>query len=342
MNVVITGASGYAGFYAALALCDAGHRVTALLLAGLLWAGPLAAQVRPAGGAEAEFNRTFTHRYATVNGVKLHYVTGGKGPALFLVHGWPTTWREWEPVMRALSQRYTLVVPDLRGLGDSEKPGRGYDSSTVAEDLHQLAQQLGHAHLYLAGHDIGGGPAYVYAATYPQEVARLAIIEGGPAGLQPPAAAAAPAAGAAGGHWHVAFHAVPDLPETLVAGRERAYLNYFFKTYAANPRAVTEAEIDRYARAYADPAALRAGFAYYRAMAGEAAANQERARRKLSMPVLALGGDKVMGDAVRQIMQTAATDVRGGTLKNCGHWVMSEQPQELVRQLADFFPAQLN
>jgi pimeloyl-ACP methyl ester carboxylesterase len=276
------------------------------------------------------------HATATVNGVRLHYVSVGRGEPLVLLHGWPTTWREWLPVMPSLAQKHTLIVPDLRGMGDSDKPVSGYDAQNVAKDISDLMRSLGHARYSVAGHDIDANPAYALARAHPDRVRRLAIIEGMPSGIAPPAQPTTQSGEAPPSYWHLNFQAQRDIPEALIQGRERLYINHFFKTYAFNPAAVSEAEIDEYARAYAQPGALRGGFEHYRVMASDAKLNRAMTT-KLSMPVLALGGQSVMGDGVLLGMQTVATNVRGGAIADCGHWVMSEQPGELSRQMLAFF-----
>jgi hypothetical protein len=156
-------------------------------------------------------NVTFSHHMASVNGIQLHYVIGGQGDPVVLLHGWPETWYAWHKVMPALAKNYTVIAPDLRGLGDSSKPPTGYDTKTVAEDIHQLVTQLGFKTIFLVGHDIGTVVAYPYAAAHPSEVKRLVVWEAPIPGFaipeRPPA-------------WWVIFHQTPDVPEALVQGKE--------------------------------------------------------------------------------------------------------------------------
>jgi pimeloyl-ACP methyl ester carboxylesterase len=181
----------------------------------LLTAHPSLAQIPNA----AEFNRTFMHHTANVNNVRLHYVMGGRGEPVVLLHGFAETWYMWRHIMPELAKHYTVIVPDLRGAGDSDKPATGYDKRTLAEDVHQLVRQLGHQRLFLVGHDIGLMVAYAYAAAHPADVRRLALLD-------------APIPGTkvfedmerSPRVWHFAFHNVQNLPESLVAGRERIYL----------------------------------------------------------------------------------------------------------------------
>jgi pimeloyl-ACP methyl ester carboxylesterase len=204
---------------------------------------------------QTNFDKTFSHHTAKVNGVKIHYVTGGAGEPLVLLHGFPTTWQEWKPVMPALAKKYTLIVPDLRGLGDSEITAGGYDSLTTRRRhprARQIARLYGRRERRRARHR--GQRGLRLRRNLPAEVKRLVIIDGLPAGINPPVVPGTEQKS----YWHLGFQSIPDFPEIIVAGKERAYFNYFFKTYAFNQAAVTEAEIDEYARAYARPGRLRA------------------------------------------------------------------------------------
>jgi pimeloyl-ACP methyl ester carboxylesterase len=302
---------------------------TLLIAFVLLTAHPSLAQIPNA----AEFNRTFTHHTANVNNVRLHYVAGERGEPVVLLHGFAETWYMWRHIMPELAKHYTLIVPDLRGAGDSDKPATGYDKRTLAEDIHQLVLQLGHQRIFLVGHDIGLMVAYAYAAAYPADVRRLALLD-------------APIPGTkvfeeierSGKTWHFAFHNVQNLPEALVAGRERTYLTEgFYRALSYNPAAFTEADVDEYVRAYSAPGGMRAGFEYFRAFLGDARQNKEYSKLKLSMPVLALGGEQSLGPAMVNMVKEVATDVRGGVIERCGHWIADERPEYLTEQLLAFF-----
>jgi hypothetical protein len=160
-------------------------------------------------------NVTYSHHTASVNGIQMHYVIGGHGDPVVLLHGWPETWYAWRHVMPALAKNYTVIAPDLRGLGDSSKPLTGYDGITIAEDIHQLVTQLGFKTIFLVGHDIGSFVAYPYAAAHPSEVKRLVIMEVPPPGFFPPGIVP----------WWFPFHQTPDVPEALVQGKEMTYLS---------------------------------------------------------------------------------------------------------------------
>jgi pimeloyl-ACP methyl ester carboxylesterase len=280
-------------------------------------------------------NVTFTHHTATVDGFQMHYVIGGHGDPVVLLHGWPETWYAWRHVMPDLAKNYTVIVPDLRGLGDSSKPTTGYDGKTVAEDIHQLVTQLGFKTIFLIGHDIGTQIAYSYAAAHPTEVKKLAVMELTIPGFAPPGRMPI---------WWGIFHQVPDVPEALVQGKEMMYLSWFFSGLTYNPSAITKADIDEYVSHYSSPGGLRAGFEYYRAFPQDAIQNQNYSKTKLTMPVLALGGSfiPVLGGNITMPsiiygMKILAQNVTGITVPNSGHFIPEEQPQFLSDQLLKFF-----
>ncbi len=285
---------------------------------------------------------TFTHHDTTVNGIRLHYITAGQGEPLVLLHGYPETHHTWRKIIPELAKHFTVIAPDLRGLGDSERPETGYDKRTIAEDIYQLVRSrsrsgglsLNYQHIYLVGHDYGGSTAYVLAAEHPELVKKLVVIECAPAGLKEDSEISLVPGG---GAWHRAFHLVPDLPEALVAGREKIYLGWLYQHYSRNPGAITDADIEEYIRTYSQPGAMKAGFEYYRTFFEDRERGREYAKIKLQMPVLAIGADSVYGTSVEEYMQRAATNVQGVVINNCGHFVPEEQPEELVQQLLKFF-----
>ena len=281
-------------------------------------------------------NVTFSHHTATVNGIQLHYVTGGHGDPVVLLHGWPETWYSWHRVMPALAKNYTVIAPDLRGLGDSSKPPTGYDGKTVAEDVHQLVTQLGFKSIFLVGHDIGTQVAYSYAAEHPTEVKKLAVMELPIPGFTPPRLE--------GKIWWFIFHQTPNVPETLVQGKEMMYLSWFFRGLPYNPSAITEADINEYVSHYSAPGGMRAGFEYYRAFPQDAIQNQNYSKTKLTMPVLAMGagyipalGGKIPMQSIVYGMKLLAQNVTGITVPNSGHFIPEEQPQFVIDQLLKFF-----
>ena len=275
-------------------------------------------------------NVTFSHHTAAVNGIQMHYVIGGHGDPVVLLHGWPQTWYEWRHVMPALARNYTVIAPDLRGLGESSKPITGYDGKTTAEDIHQLVTKLGFNDIFLVGHDFGVQVAYSYGAAHPNETKRLVILDVPVAGIGP--------GGNITGLWWAQFHNVHDIPEMLVTGHEREYLTWFYR-YSCNPAAITEEDIDEYVSHYSSPGGMRAGFEYYRALSEDIKQNKEYSMVKLPMPVLVLGGECSFGDAALDSMRLLATDVRGSVIPNTGHWIPEEQPKFLADQLFKFFAA---
>jgi pimeloyl-ACP methyl ester carboxylesterase len=273
---------------------------------------------------------TIVHSSAQANGVLYHYVVSGSGPAVVLLHGWPTTWYHWHKVIPKLSATYTVIAPDLRGLGLTERTAGGYDKRTVAEDIYQLIRHLGHKRVYVVGHDIGGMIAFALAHEHPEVVEKLVILDVPIPGLGVWEQSVQRL-------WHLGFHQVPELPEALVSSNVRTYLQYFFTFNVAKPEAITEEELAEYVRAYSEPGALRAGFAYYRAFSEDVKRNQGYARTRLSMPVLALGGALTMGEGMLRQMKPVAENVQGGVLQQSGHWFAAEQPDELSRRLIAFF-----
>jgi pimeloyl-ACP methyl ester carboxylesterase len=274
------------------------------------------------------------HHTIALEGVSLHYVIAGKGDPVVLLHGWPQTWYEWRRIMPTLAQRYTVIAPDMRGLGDSSRPATGYDKQSIAADIRRLVHKLGFEQILLVGHDWGGPVAYAYACGYPAEVRRLAILD---VTIPNETWERIPQITRRGGIWHVAFHSVRDLPEALINGRERIYLSWFYRTAAYNPAAINEADIDEYVRCYSAPGAMRAGFEYYRAIFTDIDHNKENAKNKLKMPVLALGGERGFRSAPLKCMKELADDVRGGVVERSGHWIPEERPDYLLAQLLEFF-----
>jgi pimeloyl-ACP methyl ester carboxylesterase len=280
-------------------------------------------------------NVTFSHNMMSVNGIQLHYVIGGQGDPVVLLHGWPETWYAWHKIMPALAKNYTVIAPDLRGLGDSSKPPTGYDGKTVAEDIHQLVTQLGFETIFLVGHDIGTQMAYSYAAAHPMEVQRLVVMDLTIPGFAPPGITP---------RWWFFFHQTPDVPEALVEGKEMEYLSWHLRGLANNPAAITQEAINEYVSKYSAPGGMRAGFEYYRAFPEDAIQNQNYSQTKLTMPVLALGaayipvlGGNITMPTIIYGMQQLAQNVQGIKVPNSGHFIAEEQPQFVINQLSDFF-----
>ena len=276
----------------------------------------------------------YVHHKTLVNGILMHYVIGGKGDPIVLLHGWPQTWYEWRHIIPELiANNYTVIAPDMRGLGDSEKPQTGYDKKTVAEDIYQLVKRLGYSKIYLVTHDWGGPVAYSYAAAHPQDIQKMIIIDVALPGFGVEEAANF----SPNGIWHLSFHAVRDLPEKLIDGQENIYLNWFYDHYSYNQSAITSKDREEYIKQYSKPGALRAGFEYYRAIFEDAEQNKEYAKQKLNMPILTIAGEAGVGNLTTTSFQMVANNVTGITLPNTGHFIPEERPNFLAKQILEFF-----
>lgn len=280
----------------------------------------------------------FEHRFETVDGVRLHYVVGGKmdGETVVLLAGYPQSWFAWRKVMPALGERYRVIAPDLPGQGDSDRPLEGYDTQSVAHALHALLGKLGITSYHLAAHDVGAWVAYPYAALFGNEIARLILLDAGIPGITlPDALPVAP--DRAWRTWHFAFHAVADLPELLIRGKEREYLDWFLRRKTANPQTFSEADIDEYERVFNREGGLRAGLAYYRSAALSARQNRELSTKgKLRMPVLALSADQGSIPDMAGPLRNYAEEVQGVTIMHCGHFLPEEQPAVVAGEMLRF------
>jgi len=278
------------------------------------------------------------HHYADVGDVLLHYVTAGDGFPVVMIHGYPQTWWEWRHQIPVLAEKYSVITPDMRGLGDSSRPISGYDKKTISDDIWRVVNsELGHESFYLVGHDWGGPTAYALAAAHPEAVKRLVIID-----VPIPGCGGDFSQG--GRRWHHQFHMTLDLPEALTAGREDIYLSWFYRTFAYRPDAIDQTDLKEYVRTYSQPGAMRAGFNLYRAAAQDVEDNQANiARQKLAMPVLTISGGKSYPHARGRISETedslkrVATNVRGEIASESGHFVPEEAPDFLNERLLSFF-----
>ena len=282
----------------------------------------------------ATLNETFTHQFAEVNGFNLHYVIEGKGEALVLLHGWPQTWYAFRHIIPELSKRFTVIVPDLRGLGDSEKHSSGYDIYTVADDIYKLVQHLGYKEINLLGHDFGANVAYAYAASHREEVRKLVFLD---VGIMDSSLEKIPLIAREGKSlWWFPFHMLRDLPEELIKGNEAVYLNWFYKNATYNQSAFSAQDINEYVRCYSKPEAMKTSFEYYRNILKNIDNNNVQSKIKLQMHVLALGGDKSFGMKPYYSWSTVAGNVKGDVIENCGHHIAEEQPEALLQQLKLF------
>jgi pimeloyl-ACP methyl ester carboxylesterase len=297
---------------------------TTLILATALAQGVSSAAARgTTGGAIAE-------RTAQVEGTTLHYLTTGQGPTVILLHGYTQTSRMWRPLLPLLAPNFTVIAPDLPGIGDSAIPSNGLDMKTAAIRIHALAKSLGVAKASVVGHDIGLMVAYAYAAQFPQEVERLALMDAFLPGVD----------GweniyNAPNIWHFRFNG--PTPEALVRGRERTYFAFFWNDLAADrTRSLPDADRKAYVAAYSRPGRMRAGWAYFVSFLQAAKDFAEFSRTKLQMPLLTIGGDKSLGEALAQQGKLVATDARAVVLADTGHWVLEERPRETTDALLAF------
>src|SRR5467141_4672342 len=269
-------------------------------------------------------------KFAEVNGVKLHYLTAGKGDPIVLLHGYAETSHMWLPLIAKLSDKHTVIAPDLRGFGESSAPPDGYTKAAMARDIHALVKSLKYDRIRLVGHDIGLMVAYAYAAQFPDEVDRLVLmdaflpgVDGWEAIYNNP------------GIWHFRFNG--PTPEAIVRGRERTYFEHFWNDFAADKtRSLPEADRAAYTTAYARPGRMRAAWAYFVSFTQAAKDFEELSRTKLTMPVLSIGGAKANGKALAEQMKIVAVDPTNVVLENTGHWVMEENPQGTMDALASF------
>lgn len=280
--------------------------------------------------ANAAAPDTIASRAAQVNGVKLHYLTAGHGPTLILLHGYAETSRMWRPIIPALAARFTVIAPDLPGIGDSDIPSNGLDMKNAAIQIHDLAKSLGVQKAEVVGHDIGLMVAYAYAAQFPAEVTKLVLMDAflpGVAGWEPIYNSP--------DYWHFRFHG--PTPEALVQGRERTFFEYFWNDLAADKNhSIPEADRKAYTAAYSRPERLHAGWEYFVSFQQAAKDFAQLSQTKLTMPVLTIGGDKSLGEALGQQIKLVATDVSVVVIKNSGHWVLEEQPKQTSEALEKF------
>ena len=269
-------------------------------------------------------------RFAEVNGVRLHYRIAGSGPPVVLLHGYTQTGHMWHPIVPSLSAQRTVIIPDLRGAGQSAKPESGYDKKTLAVDFHALTAALGFDRVAVVGHDIGLMVAYAYAAQFPDATERVVLMD-----------AFLPGIGAWKDVWLLRdlwhFHFYGDVPLALVQGRERIYFEHFWNDFAADPKhSVPEADRRIYAAAYAQPGGMRAGFEYFRAFEQDARDFAQLAKTRLSMPMLVLTGEKASGEFLIDQARQVASDVQGDVVSGSGHWLMEEAPSTVIPAITRF------
>ncbi|MBC9208381.1 alpha/beta hydrolase [Roseomonas aerophila] len=302
-------------------------RLIALMLA-------LLGVVSPAAAQTLSFPAAFVAREIETNGTTLHVRVGGQGPAVLLLHGYGETGDMWAAMATDLARDHTVVVPDLRGMGLSAKPAGGYDKKNQAADIAGVLDTLRITQADVVAHDIGNMVAFAFAIEHPGQVTRLVLIDAPVPGIGPwDEVLKNPLL------WHFRFGG-PDM-ERLVAGRERIYLDRFWNEFSADPASFAEADRAHYAQLYAQPGAMRAGFAQFAAFDQDAVDNRASlaARGMLAMPVLALGGEKSFGPMMATVMRAAATNVTEGIVPNSGHWIMEENPAATIQLVRAFLSA---
>ena len=276
------------------------------------------------------FPAPFVIREIPANGVSLHVRIGGQGPAVILLHGYGETGDMWVPLAAELVRDHTVIVPDLRGMGLSSRPDSGYDKKTQGQDVAGILAGLGINRTDLVTHDIGNMVGYAFAAQYPAMVTRFVLMDAPLPGVGPwEEILKSPLL------WHFRFGG-PDM-ERLVAGRERIYLDRFWNEFSANPASFSEVSRQHYAKLYAQPGAMHAGFAQFAAFDQDAIDNETFLKQgKLKMPVLAVGGEKSFGRTMAVVMRAVASDVTELVIPNSGHWLMEEQPVATVAAVRSF------
>ena len=298
------------------------YRLLLGVVAALMLVHPVAAELLP-------FPATFRTQDIDANGVTLHVRTGGEGPVVVLIHGFGDTGDMWAPLAADLVRDHRVIVPDLRGMGLSSHPQEGYDKRTQAGDIRTILTSLGIDQATIVGHDIGTMVAYAYAVRYPDKTQKLVVMDAPVPGIPPwETIVRNPLL------WHFDFGG-PDV-ERLVEGRERIYLDRFWNEFAGDPAKIDEEAREHYARLYARPGAMHSAFAQFRSIRQDAEDNKVSITTKLSMPVLAIGGEKSFGAAEAVVMRNAASDVTEVVIPAAGHWLMEEQPEATIAAVRTF------
>lgn len=288
---------------------------------------------------DAAFNQQFQHKFADVDGVRMHYVTGGTGPALVLLHGWPQTWYEWRDIMPELAQNFTVYAVDLPGLGDSEGAPTSYDKATLARYLHTLLNdQLGLSTINLVGHDLGAGVGFQYAAQFPGQVERYAHLD------FPLVGPALTAQTYRTYSWHLAFHEQDAIPEMLVDDDVRSYLAAFYPQVAYGgtafggkgaPPPFSRQQIDEFARTYSRPDALSGGFDLYRTLDQDELDN--KAAGPITVPTLLLAAEGTLASMRATTNPLLANVDQAAEVPRSGHWLATENPKFVAKKLLGYF-----
>ena len=283
----------------------------------------------PAAARVEKFPPEFKTHQIETNGAKIYVRVGGTGPAVVMLHGFADTGDMWAPLAAAMMKTHTVIVPDLRGIGLSSYPEKGYEKKNQAKDIATVMDALKIQKADLVTHDIGNMVGYALAAQYPDRITKWAIIDAPLPGIGPwEEILKSPLL------WHFNFRG-PDV-DRLVKGRERIYLDRFWNELSANPKSIDEATRRHYAKLYARPGAMHAAFNQFEAFSRDAVDNKVFAATKLTMPILALGAEKSFGAQQAEIMRLVGTNVEGGIIANSGHWIMEEQPETTIKMVRTF------
>ena len=286
------------------------------------------------------------HHRASVNGINMHYVLAGEGPPVVLLHGWPETWYGWRKQIPALAKRYRLIVPDLRGYGETDKPVSGYDKRTMALDIKALIEHCSYSKVAMVGHDRGARLTTRFVKDHPEMIDRIVVMDNVPTRVVYEAMNGRPigtkiSSGAlAKGYWFFLFNQIPDLPEALIQGREELWLRYWLQSWSYNRELFTDEEIAEYVKAYSRPGALRGSFNDYRAAPADVAQDLEDAAELIEKPILSLWGENfdLVGEwwDMPAVWHSMGTNVRAVGIPECGHLCQEEQPEFVNRELLAF------
>jgi len=273
----------------------------------------------------------FQNKMARINGINIHYIIGGTGELLLLIHGFGQNWYMWNRLLPELSKHFTVIAPDLPGVGESDKPDGGYDKKTLAADLHGLIKQLGYNNINVVGHDIGLMVAYAYAAQFGDEVKKVALLDALLPGIEPVWSEVR------GKAWWFGFFGWPASGD-IVAGKEKEFLTNFWPVVGHVQNAFTKEETDEFIRAYSTPRSTFGAFHWFAAFPQDAIDNLEFSKYKLPMPLLAVGGE-FAGNYMPEHCRLVANNVKGVIIKKSGHWVVQENTEQVQKELLDFFTA---
>ena len=272
-----------------------------------------------------------------VGEIRIHAVVGGNGPPLLLLCGWPQCWYTWRDMMLPLAEKFTLVVPDPRGVGLSSKPKSGYDTATLGKDMFSLMDRLGHQRFAMVGHDIGMWTGYAMASENPGRIERIALGEAFIPGASPSPPLLVEDNSVSDLLWHFNFNRAQRINEQLVKGREELYFNYQFSSKSGSVDGVPDFAKAFYIEQLAKiPGALQSSFEFYRVLGLTISQNAERAKRKITMPVFTFAGELSCGNTVDAQMRLLADNVESLIIPNCGHYPSEEAPAELLDALAAF------